>query len=166
MYDNDFLLLLSSPDNDKERKELEDELSSILKDLSIDIINFTPSNKELDEAGKVSNFTQIGDEIKTKASLMRIFNESGRAHKIISELMKFRNPIQYVYALNFISAIDDEVLKYTSKFDVDYFKSTFEEVREAMHSMYRPPFSAPFPGASQFSPPSTDIFKGGMQDND
>ena len=126
MYDNDFLLLLSSPDNDKERKELEDELSSTLKDLSVDIVNFAPSTRELDEAGKVSNFTQIGDEIKTKASLMRIFNESGRAHKIISELMKFRNPVQYIYALNFISAIDNEILRYTSKFDVDYFKSTFE----------------------------------------
>lgn len=166
MCDNDFLLLLSGEDNDKERKELEDELSSILKDLSIDIINFTPSNKELEEAGKTNKFSQIGNGVKTKAMLMRIFNESGRAHKIISELMKFRNPIQYAYALNFISAIDDEVLKYTSKFDVDYFKSTFEEVREAMHSMYRPPFSAPFPGAAQFSPPSTDIFQGGMQDND
>lgn len=166
MCDTDFLLLLSGEDNDNERKELEDELSSILKDLSIDIINFTPSNKELEEAGKTNKFSQIGNGVKTKAMLMRIFNESGRAHKIISELMKFRNPIQYVYALNFISAIDDEVLKYTSKFDVDYFKSTFEEVREAMHSMYRPPFSAPFPGAAQFSPPSTDIFQGSMQDND
>ena len=164
MCDTDFLLLLSGEDNDKERKELEDELSSILKELSVDIINFAPSNRELDEAGKTNKFTQIGDGVRVKSILMRIFNESGRAHKIISELMKFRNPIQYVYALNFISAIDDEVLKYTSKFDVDYFKSTFEEVREAMHSMYRPPFSAPFPGASQFSPPSTDIFKGGMQE--
>lgn len=52
MYDTNFLLLLSSEDNDEKRKELEDELGSILKDLSIDIINFTPSNKELDEAGK------------------------------------------------------------------------------------------------------------------
>ena len=163
MYDTDFLLLLSSEDNDEERKELEDEHGSILKDLSIDIINFTPSNKELEEA-KTNKFSQIGDGVKTTSMLMRIFNESGRAHKIISELMQFRNPIQYVYALNFISAIDDEVLKYTSKFDVDYFKSTFEEVRAAMHSMYQPPFSAPFPGASQFSPPSTDIFKGGMQE--
>ena len=166
MYDTDFLLLLSGEENNEERKELEDELSSILKDLSIDVINFTPSNKELDEAGKVSNFTQIGDGVKTKASLMRIFNESGRAHKIISELMKFRNPVQYLYALNFISAIDNEVLKYTSKFDVDYFKSTFEEVKIAMHNIHQPPcYSTPFPGAVQFSPPSADIFQGGMQDD-
>ena len=162
MCDTDFLLLLSGEDNDKERKELEDELSSILKELSVDIINFAPSNRELDEAGKTNKFTQIGDGVRVKSILMRIFNESGRAHKIISELMKFRNPVQYIYALNFISAIDNEILRYTSKFDVDYFKSTFEEVREAMHSMHQPPFFAPFPGAAQFSPPSTDIFKGGM----
>ena len=168
MYDTDFLLLLSGEDNDEERKELENELSSILKDLSIDIINFTPSNKELDEAGKVSNFTQIGDEIKTKASLMRIFNESGRAHKIISELMKFRNPIQYLYALNFISAIDNEVLKYTSKFDTDYFKSTFDDVRMVMSNMNAYYSSTPFSVAMQFQPPypDTESVSNGGKDND
>lgn len=162
MYDNDALLILRGKENNEKRKELEDNLMSVLKELSTELVSFTPSNKELEEANKVY-FHENENGLKVKGRMLGIINRCGMAHQILSELMKFDNPVQYMYLLHFISEVDNEVLKFSSKFNADYLKSAFEESRRMIMNDAKAFYSSiSFPGAVQFSPPSTDIFQGGM----